>query len=308
MVKTRSAGEEMQHFVIDDRFDLARLAHASTHPMWHLNQILNRLFDLLMQPFAGESPWPGLVAVSLLTAVVLVLLFRATSNPDAILRARNRLLARTLELLLFQHDMRVSLTACGRILAANTAYLGRLVPPIAVGLVPLVLIFVQLEAWFDRRPLHVGDATVLTVELDPAFPVVGTPVELQLPAIVRMDSPPVRSPAKNEVAWRLVATRPGDGSAEIRLDDAPPESKTLVVGPNMSRVSPRRPSAGFVLELLAPSERPLSKSSPIRRIEAYYPRRETTLGLTQVHWLFAAFLLMMLFSLILAPLFGVRIA
>jgi hypothetical protein len=276
--------------------------------MWLLNQFLNRTCDLLMLPFAGESPWPALIAASLLTAAVLVLLFGATSRPRAILRARNRFLARTLELLLFQHDLRVSLTACGRIFAANVVYLAQLLPPMAVGLFPLVLIFVQLANWFDWRPLRVGEVSVLTVQLDPSISVVGTPVELRLPDGVRLDSPPVRSPANNEVSWRIVATRPGAGTVDVRLDNFAPEGKTLVVGSRLARVSPRRESAGFVRQLLSPSEAPLATSSPIRRIEVSYPRRQLAVGLTEVPWILAAIVLMMVFSLILAPLFGVRIA
>src|SRR5690349_15843643 len=104
--------------------------------MWLVNRPLNFLFDLIMRPFAGESPWPGLIAASLLTAAVLVGLFCVTSNQRAILRARNKFLARTLELLLFQHDLRVSLSSCGRILKANFVYLFQFLLPMAVGLIP----------------------------------------------------------------------------------------------------------------------------------------------------------------------------
>ncbi len=270
-----------------------------------LNSLLNALFDLAMSPFRGVSPWRGLIAASLLTAVVLVGLFKLTSRPQAILRARNRFLARTLELLLFQHDLRVSLTACGRILAANFAYLFQFLLPMLIGLVPLVLIFVQMEAWFARRPLRPDEAAVLTVRLAPEHAVVGTPVELRLPQTARLDSPPVRSPKKNEIAWRVIATEPGDGWVEVQVDKAT-ERKSLMVGSELARVSRHREPGG-VQQLLSPSEPPLTASSPIRRMEIAYPPRELAIGLTEVDWIIAAVVLMMAFSLVIGYVFGVRL-
>ena len=70
--------------------------------MWRLNLVINGLFDLLMRPFMVQSAWPGLIVASLVASIVLVVLFHFSSNPNAIRRTRNRLLARTLELLMFQ--------------------------------------------------------------------------------------------------------------------------------------------------------------------------------------------------------------
>lgn len=272
-----------------------------------LNRLLNAAVDLMLRPFGGESAWPALIVASLMTAVVLVGLFRITSNQEAILRTRNKFLARTLELLLFQHDLRVSLSACGRILAANGAYLWQFMKPMAVGLIPLVLIFVQLECWFDRRPLKVGEPAVLTVELDPSHPVMTTPAEVTLAETARLDSPPVRSPARNEIAWRIVAAESGDGWAELKVADVA-ERKSLIVGDRLTRLSPRREQAGFVRELFSPSEPPLATNSPVRRMEISYPHRDIELGLTKIPWIVSAVLLMMAFSLIIGQIFGVRIA
>lgn len=275
--------------------------------MWLINYFMNAVFDLAMSPFQGASPWPGLIAASLLTAFVLVGLFRLTSSQTGILRARNRFLARTLELLLFQHDMRVSLTACGRILAANFVYLFHFLVPMFIGLVPLVLIFVQMEAWFARRPLQVGESAVLTAQLDATYPVTTTPIELIAPESVRIDSPPVRTPKTNEVAWRVLAAAEGHKPARVQVAGVT-EPKSLVISSDLVRVSARRASRGWINQLFAPSEPPLAISSPIQRMELSYPPRELAIGLTDVDWILAAVILMMIFSLILGALFGVRIA
>ncbi|MFO0919254.1 MAG: hypothetical protein U0872_13195 [Planctomycetaceae bacterium] len=272
-----------------------------------INRTLNGLVDLVLRPFTGLSAWPALVVASLLTAAVLVALFGLSSDQEAIRRTRNRFLARTLELLLFQHDLRVSLTACGRIFAANGAYLWQFLKPMAIGLVPLVLIFVQLESWFDRRPLKVGEQAVLTVRLDPSHPVMTTPAEITVPASARIDSPPIRTPSRNEIAWRIVATESGSEWLNLKVGDTT-ERKSLVVSDRLARVSPRRESRGIVRELFAPSEPPLATDGAVTRMELSYPRREIDLGLTEIPWVISAVVLMMTFSLLLGQLFGVRIA
>ena len=275
--------------------------------MSRLNLVINGLFDLLMRPFMVQSAWTCLIAASLVASIVLVILFGFTSNPNAIRRTRNRLLARTLELLMFQHDLRASFTACGRILTANAAYLLQFLRPMAVGLIPLLLIFVQMESWFDRRPLRIGEQAVLSVELDQSKSVLDQTIDLQLPEILKIDSPPVRIPSKNEFAWRIAATGLGDGWIDV-ITGGINERKSLSTGEQLVRLSKTRETKGMLQQLFSPSEPPLDNGGPIRRMQVSYPRRELLIGQTEIPWFVAAFGLIMIMSLILGRLFGIRIA
>jgi hypothetical protein len=248
-----------------------------------------------------------LLVVSLLTATLLVTIFRVTSNQEEIRRSRNRFFSRALELLLFQHDLRVSLTACGRIFAANLKYLGHFLKPIAIALVPLLLIFVQLESWFDRRPLKVGESVVMVVELDPTQPAASTSAEISASTVARIDSPAVRIPARNELAWRVVASDVGVGWVEVTINGIS-ERKRIVAGSELRRTPVRRERRGFISQLLNPSEPPLPVGGPIRRIEVWYPPREICIGCSKISWPIAAVLLMMVFGLVVGRLAGVRIA
>lgn len=272
-----------------------------------LNRLLNWITDWVMWPWIGESPWPGLLVVSLLTATLLVTIFRVTSNQEEIRRSRNRFLARALELLLFQHDLRVSLTACGRVLAANLKYLGHFLAPTAVAVLPLLLIFVQLESWFDRRPLKVGESAVIVVELDPRTSADMTSATISVSGVARVDSPAVRIPTRNEVAWRVVASDVGVGWVEVTIDGQS-ERKSLVTGMNLIRTSMRRDQPGLMSQLLNPSEQPLPSVGSMRRIEVWYPSRELSVGDSKIPWPVAAVLLMMVFGLVVGRLTGVRIA
>jgi hypothetical protein len=208
---------------------------------------------------------------------------------------------------MFQHDLRVSLTACGRILLANSAYLLQFLRPMVLGIIPLLLIFVQMESWFDRRPLRTGENTVLTVEIDPSQPILTQSAQLTLPAALRADSPPVRIPSGNEVAWRMTAAGHGDHSIEVTFGSTR-ERKSVSVGDRLVRLSFSRESKGVVRQLLSPSELPLDSASPFRRIHVSYPSRELLIRQTEISWPVAAFGLMMIFSLGLGRLFGIRVA
>ena len=272
-----------------------------------LNRTMTALFDGLMQPWKMQSPWPAMVVSSLVTAAVLVFLFRISSNPESIRQSRNRLLARTLELLMFQHDLRVSLTACGRILWANAVYIFQFLRPMAVGAIPLLLIFAQLESWFQWRPLHVGERTVLTVDVDAAYPVSSTLAELSLSDGLQLDSPVVRIPSTNQLAWRIKASETVVGWGDVKIGDVT-ERKTILSGDQLTRLSVQRQTGGQLSGLLSPGESSLASSSPVRRMQISYPLREISLGAREVSWILVCVGLMMVLSLAIGRMFGIRLA
>lgn len=271
-----------------------------------LNRALNALADGLLTP-CSAAPWLGLTVICLAAAGILVALFHFSSDQPALRRARNRFMARILELLLFQHDFRVTLSACGRILSANLGYLKVLLLPILIATVPLILIFIQLACWFERRPLQIGETAVLEIELDPSHPVTQTVVDLKLPAIARLDSPAVRTLATNEQAWRVRAIASGVAAIEVRVDGQT-EQKQMRVGNQLARISPRRAPSNFWNEILYPSEPPLTRANAINRIEITYPERKLFCMGSEIHWTIAALLMMMVFGLLLGRLFGVHVA
>jgi hypothetical protein len=177
----------------------------------------------------------------------------------------------------------------------------------AVGLIPLLLMFVQMESWFDRRPLRIGEQAVLSVEIDPSKSVLEQTIDLQLTEMLKIDSPSVRVPSKNELAWRIAATGPGDGWIDV-ISGEIKERKSVSTGDQLVRLSQTRESNGILQQLFSPSEPPLDGRSPIRRMQVSYPRRELLIGQTEIPWLVAAFGLIMIMSLILGRLFGIRIA
>lgn len=275
--------------------------------MGFLNSLLTRLGDLLLSPVAFRSPWPGLVWASLVASFVLVALFRWTSNPVRMRRCRDQLIARVLELLLFRHDLGVSLTACGRIAVANLRYLSVFLLPMAVSLVPLWLLFSQFAAWFDFRPLNVNEAVVVELELRPELAVMRTRVQVTASPSLQLLNAGVRVPAGNELCLRLRAIHPEPGEIELRIGTHI-ERRTILVSDRLARVAATSHRAGLWQALLHPADAPLAEDSPFIRMDVRYPPRQFLLGDREVPWVLAAFVFAMLFSLLLGKLLGIQIA
>ena len=275
--------------------------------MYVVNRLMNFLGDVFFHRWSSASPWPALIAGSVVVAALLVALFHFSSNQFALRRSRNRFIARTLELLLFRHDARVSLSACWRIVVGNFAYLASFARPMVVALVPMIFIFSQFAAWFEYRPVRVAESVIVEVELDKSYSILDTPVSLELSDSLEQEGIGVRIPETNEICWRIRAKKLGDAWIDVRSGDVTAR-KSLQIGGTFAKISPRRIKHNLWQELLYPVESPLPADSLIDRIDIRYPSQELLIGDSEVHWLVASLILMMGGGLAFGKLFGVNIA
>jgi hypothetical protein len=273
--------------------------------MIYVNSVMGFLMDWLLWPFA--QAWPALVAAALATSVIMLLIMRWTGSPAAVRRAKDRLVARVLELVLFRHDAFVSFTAGGRVFAANLAYLRTLLRPLAFSILPCLLILSQLSCWFAWRPLRMGEAAVVTVTLLDGFPLLERPVGLSPGEVVRIETEGVRVPALSEIDWRIRAVRNGTDSVEVAIADEPAVRKQIIVGTAVAKVSQCRTRGGLWDQFLHPAEPPIDKASSIARVHLHYPVRQLWLGNREVDWLVAFVILTMVFGIVLKRPLGVEI-
>jgi len=263
----------------------------------YLNQITGCVVDSLLRPF--DSPWAALATAALATSVLVLLIVRWTSSPATIARARGRLIARVLELVLFRHDAMVSVGAAGRILSANVLYLATLLVPLTVSLVPVALILAQLSCWFDARPLQVGEAAVLEVKLRDGVSVTDQSLTVMGAEAVRVETEGVRIPRLTEIDWRVRGAHPGVDWIEIRCGDESPVRKHVAVGDDFQKVSRQRSRTGLWEQFANPAESPIEAGASVERVEVRYPARQFYLQNTEIDWILAFFVLTIVFGLIL---------
>ncbi len=250
-----------------------------------------------------------MAAWSLLTAAVMLLVFRHTSDQERMAHVKRQIHACLFEIRLFTDDLRAVLQAQHEVLGHNLRYLLLTLRPMAWILVPLVLVVGQLQFRYGYQGFEPGRAGVLAVELAPAaLPAPGQRPEANLvaPDGVRVETAAVWAPALGELAWRVAAVRPG--RYELTVEVAGERvSKTFDAAPGVARRSPRRPSSAVFDQLVYPAEAPVPPHGPITAVRLDYPSAAVSLAGIELHWMVWYFLLSIAFALALRKPFGVVI-
>jgi len=259
-----------------------------------VNSTITRAFDLFFAPFARANPWVGLVAVSLVSGVALLLVFRCTSNQRGLRSVKDRLIAHLLEVVLYRDELPVVLRAQLGVVRDNLRYLAYALVPLAFMALPVAALLVQIDLRYGRQPARVGEPIIVAAKLTPEAGSLDT-VSLTAPAGIKIDSPALRIPAEREVDWRIVASAPG--SYELRLTAAGKQfSKTLVAGPQASRVVAERVQSGLRQQFLHPGEPPLPSDGPVSSVSISYPGASLPLLRWRLHWIWPWLVLSMAFG------------
>ena len=272
-----------------------------------VNLVFGGIVGAVLWPFRGLSPWFGLTAVSLLTALLMLEVYKLTSNQAAIRRAKDRIKAHLLEMRLYKDNMRVTLSAQGAIVKANLSYMAANLKPLAVMIVPLVLILAQLSLWYDRAPLRPGEETLVKAGLEAEADPIALGLELETPPGLEVTSPAVRIPDLHEVVWRVKALAPGTGRLLLRTGGLMIEKSVTVGGGPMAKVSALASRGSISKRVLYPGEAPLPAGTSVRSVEILYTAKILRAFGLGVHWLVAYFILSIAFGFAFKGVFKVEI-
>ena len=124
-----------------------------------LNTAISCFVDWLLAPLAG-APGAALVIISVVTGVVMTIVFRYTSNQRALRAAADRTKAMLVGMRLFKDDLRTALRYQGGLVRATGSRLLHSLPPMIVLIVPVVVVLVQLAHRFEWRLLGIGEDAV----------------------------------------------------------------------------------------------------------------------------------------------------
>jgi hypothetical protein len=237
-----------------------------------LNVVANKLGEWLLAPIADLPGWLSASIVAVTTGVLLLVLFKYTSNQKAIKRVRDDINANLLALKLFKDNVRLTIGAQGRLVLGAARLLVLALVPMLVMLVPVTLLLGQLSLWYRQRPLRVGEEAVVTVALNGDAGAVFPSVMLSAPGEVETLMGPVRIFSKREVCWNIKAQGSGYHRLTVQVA-AEAAEKELAVGDGFMRVSARRPAWVWSDTVMYPAESPCSPNSAIRSIQIAYPER-----------------------------------
>jgi len=223
----------------------------------------------------------SLALLSALAGLGMLWVFRACSDQAAIRALKRRRSAFLLEMRLYGDDPGLIFRAQRALLSANLRYLGYMLVPFLVMLVPMVLLLVQLDALYGKRPLEIGKSALVTVQFDSNRNVAGEPPRLEAPDGLAVESPPVRAVADRQVVWRVRPARSVDGTLRVSVDGRGIE-KHVAAGEAPRYLMSRR-WREWTDYFREPGEARLP-AGPVEWIEVAYPAAEIKGLGVEMHW------------------------
>ncbi len=270
---------------------------------------INGLFDLLLLPLSSLPRYADVVALSLISAVVFLLIFKKTSNQAKIRTHKGRILGHVIQIYIYRDQLRQIAAAVLGILKHNALYVGYTLPPLLAILPPLFILTVQINSRAGTAPLAAGQGFILRVDLDreAAGFDAGLLQSLRLvpPAGVTLETPALRVGETASVYWRARVTRPQPGM-RLQLQGAggaPLAEKKVVAAPGERRFSPALLKWRLGEPLLENAEGFLPAGSPVAAVSISYERAALPLLFWRTDALVIYFVLTLVLALAIKPAF-----
>jgi hypothetical protein len=254
----------------------------------------------LLQP----GPLLLVLAISIVIGLVMVVVFRYTSDQKAIGRAKDRLKANLLAVRLFQDQLPVVMRAYGRILRGTGSYLRLAFTPFLIAILPITFLIVQLDRYFGWMPLRPAQTFLVEARVDD--PAAASEIELQLPTDLVSSAPAVHIPQDREVVWRLVAQHDGQYDVHIAAGGQT-VSKQVVVSQGLARISPVRMRGRFWERIFTSGEPALADNSAIQSISVTYPPRIINFAWMEWNWIVLFFVISLVAGFIFKSALGIQV-
>jgi hypothetical protein len=248
------------------------------------------------------------VGISVVIGLLMVIVFRYTSDQKAIHVAKDHLKAHLLALRLFQDQIPVVIRSYGRILLATGRYLRLAFMPILFVSVPLILLLAQIDRFLGSIPFETGHPFLVSARVTSAEVLSDT--TLELPEGLVTTAPSVHVPAENEVVWRVVAEREGSFVVNILTSaqtSVQTSTKRIVVGSGIPRLSAIRLRGQLWKRLLYSAEPALPASNLVQTIEVRYPSRDIAFAGMEWNWIWLFFLLSLAAGFLFKSILGIEI-
>jgi hypothetical protein len=229
----------------------------------------------------------SLTVLSILTGIAVLPVFGKFSNNEGIALAKRKIRAALYEFRLFGDEPRLVFRAQGQLLLWNARYLGLMLKPTAVVLLPVVALVMLMDTVYGHRPLQVGGDTLITARVADNVDLTKISPELA-GSNFAVETPSVRIPDEHEVVWGVRATAAGNDNATLSLPGSDTANniaqKSADVGAGLHILSGRRVSSLWDW-LRYPGEKLLPRDNLFRWIEVQYPDAEVHLFGLGIPWI-----------------------
>lgn len=260
-----------------------------------INQIINSIFDILLFPFQSMNQFWGIFFISILSGLLLIYIFKITSNQKAIKRVKNRIKSHIFEIRLFDLNPSRLFGVLFKILGQNLKYISYSAVPLLFMIIPVILILVQLNFRYGLRAHYPGEKTLLKIYLAQDTDILSIHPAIDTKGQAVVDAGPFRNLAGNYIAYQLKVTEPGNDWIDIELNQGNDSYKIRKLFnnlPDKRRYSDKKPSGKALDVILYPFEKPVKKtdSGIVKEITmSYNENRISVLGI-KMHYIIFFFI------------------
>ncbi len=246
-----------------------------------------------------------MLVISVVTGVAMLVIFKATSDQNAIKRAKNLVKGHFLAIRLYKDDIGLMVDTMKNIIVSNLLYMKQSLRPMLFLLVPVGIILIQLGVRYEFRPLKVGEAVVVSLRVEDAA-VELADVRLDLPEGLELNIPPVRVEQLREINWRLKATQSGVFNLAFKHGDHVVDKRLQVVDA-LAPVTAQVAKHDIGVTIMNPAESSLGEASFASLVSISYPVRDFELWGFSLHWLVAFFVISLIAAFGFKGMLGVEV-
>lgn len=273
--------------------------------MYGIIKIFNFIFDLFFAPFKNLSPIWALIVISLITGVVMLIIFRYVSNQEAIKKAKDKIKAHIFELVLYRDNLKIIFKALLKIFKYNAIYLKQTIIPLVVIIFPVAIILIQINYRYQFRPLSNGETVLVKLKLNAGAEQQNN-VALSPTNEIAVETPVLYIPGNREFDWRIKIKKPGAHQLLFNVDNQQ-IIKSVATGSHLNLISPAKVKNSFFKLFFNPTEKPLPDGTAVESIEINYPDQQLKIFGKSVHWLVVFFIVSLIAAFGLKGVFGVEL-
>ena len=254
--------------------------------------------------FVELAPLLWVAAISFVAGILMLVVFRYTSDQKKIRLAKDQVQAQLLAVRLFQDQLPAVLRAYGRLLRGTGRYVALMLKPTLVLLLVFAPMIILLEPYFGWDGLQPKQDFLLKVR--PMDPSTIEAMSLELPSGMRSSAPPVHIASDQQVVWRLNAEAEGVYPVSVVANGAT-VSKAVVVSRGLPRISATSMRGHVWQRWLEPGAAALPDNSPVASIAVGYAARELNVWLFQGNWIIVFFVISIFSALLFKKALRVEI-
>lgn len=269
-----------------------------------INSVLRATISGYVSIFGGAHPLVSLIPLSVLIGILMLWVFKISSNQKGIEQAKKKMQAYLLELRLYGDDPGLIFKTQWHLITSNMRYLGLMFKPALILTIPMVVLLVHMDAIYGIAPLAAGETAIVTVQTTGPVAATAAAPTLTAPNSVAIDTPAVRAFSEGQFSWRVRGISEGAGTLEFDWDGRQ-WTKDIVAGSALSYVSYMR-TASFWETFIYAGEARIA-TPDIASVQISYPAAEIKTGSWTLHWLIWFLVISIISAYGLKGFFGVKV-